>query len=203
VTGTDGFRLSRKQIELDDEIEGLDKGLILPARTIVEMSKILADGKKEGIELGIVSESNQAVLGYENVELASRVLEGNFPDVERIVPKETRTEIVCEREDLLRAVRAAGIFARDSANVVKFVANDSKLRIEASSAQTGESKVLVEADIQGDDVSIAFNYRYVLDFLNNLNYERIRLRVFDSLTAGVFGINGSEDFLHLIMPVRI
>jgi DNA polymerase-3 subunit beta len=203
VTATDGFRLSRKLIELDDEITGIDKGLILPARTIMEMSKILADGKKEGIELGIVGESNQAVLGYENVELASRVLEGNFPDVERIVPKEWKTEVVCEREELLRAVRAVGIFARDSANVVKFVVSSDGLKIEASSAQTGESKVIVEAESEGEDVSIAFNYRYVLDFLASLSHERIRLRVNDSLTAGVFGLDKREDLLHLIMPVRV
>lgn len=203
VSATDGFRLSRKVIDLEEEISGLEKGLILPARTVLEMSKILAEGKKEEFELGLVEENNQVVLGYGNVELASRVLEGNFPDVDKHIPKEWKTEVVCEKEDLIRAVRAVGIFARDSANVVRFIIGNNKLSVEANSAQTGESKVAVDAEIQGDDVVIAFNYRYVLDYLNSVTRERVRLRVNDSLTAGVFGIDKQEDLTHLIMPVRV
>lgn len=203
VTATDGFRLGRKTIKLDEEITGLEKGLILPARTLTEMAKILSEGKKEELELGLVGESNQAVLGYDNAEMASRVLEGNFPDMEKIVPKEWKTEVVLDREEILRAVRAVGIFARDSANVVRFVVEGNKLGVEASAAQTGESKVSVEAETEGEDVSIAFNYRYVLDFLGSTEAERIRLRINDSLTAGVFGIDKSEELIHLIMPVRV
>lgn len=203
ITATDGFRLAQKIIKLDEVITGLEKGLILPARTLTEMAKILSEGKKEELELGLVGESNQAVLGYDNAEMASRVLEGNFPDMEKIMPKEWKTEVIVDREEILRAVRAVGVFARDSANIVRFVIEGKKLRAEASATQTGESKVAVEAETEGEDASISFNYRYVLDFLSSTDAERVRLRIIDSLTAGVFGIDKSEDLVHLIMPVRV
>jgi DNA polymerase-3 subunit beta len=202
VTATDGFRLSRQAIT-DIEMKGLEKGLIVPSRTITEMAKIVSEGKKEEVVLGIASESNQIVMEYDSVEMMSRILEGNFPDVNKIIPTDFKTELTADKEDLLRAVKAAGIFAKDSANVVRFKIQDGLMVVSSSSSQTGESETEVEIDKKGDDSQIAFNYRYVLEFLNNIEGERILFKMNESLTPGVFEIEGDLGLIHLIMPVRI
>jgi DNA polymerase-3 subunit beta len=203
VTATDGFRLSRKIMTTDTEIKGLEKGLILPARTIMEISRIVAEGKKDEVEVGLAEDSNQIIMGYDGIFLTSRVLEGNFPDVEKIIPTEGKTEIIMDREELVRAVKAVGIFARDSANVIKFKIEGEELIVEASSSQTGESRVEVEVEKKGDDAQIAFNYRYVQDFLNSISGERVTFRMNDSLAPGVFGLEKDTSLIHLIMPVRV
>jgi DNA polymerase III subunit beta len=203
VTATDGFRLSRKTITTEAEIKGLEKGLILPARTIMEISRVVAEGKKEDVEVEIAGDSNQVIMGYEGIYLASRVLEGNFPDVEKIIPADGKTEIAVDKEDLVRAVKAVGIFARDSANVIKFKIEGETLVVEASSSQTGESRVEVEMEKKGEDGQIAFNYRYVQDFLNSVGGERVTFKMNDSLAPGVFGLEKDDSLIHLIMPVRV
>lgn len=202
VTATDGFRLSRQKIK-GVEMKGLEKGIIIPARTILEMARVVGEGKKEEVTLGVVAESNQVVMEYDGTELMSRVLEGNFPEVNKIIPADFRTEIEIEREDLVRAIKAAGIFARDAANVVRFKIEDGKLIISASSTNTGESNMELEIEKKGDDGQIAFNYRYVLDFLNSVSGDKIVFKMNESLTPGVFGVSDEPGLIYLIMPVRI
>jgi len=203
VTATDGFRLSRKSLDVDAELKGLEKGLILPARTIMEIARVVAEGKNEEVEVGMAEDSNQIIIGYEGIYLTSRVLEGNFPDVDKIIPSGGKTEILIEREELTRAVKAVGIFARDSSNVIRFGIEGDVLRVEASSAQTGEGRVEVEIEKKGDDGQIAFNYRYVQDFLNSVSSDRVKFRMNDSLSPGVFELEKDESLVHLIMPVRV
>jgi len=202
VTATDGFRLSRKGLE-ELKIETDGKGLIVPARSILEMARVIGEGRKEEMVLGMLPESNQVIMEYDGTELLSRVLEGNFPDVEKIIPREKKCELKIDKEDFLRAVRAVGIFARESANVIKFRIEDETLKISASSSQIGESDVEVEVEKKGDDGQIAFNYRYVLDFLNSVTTERVTFEMTESLAPGVFGIEGDKSLTHIIMPVRV
>ncbi len=203
VTATDGFRLSQKSLDIETELKGLEKGLILPARTIMEIARVVSEGKKEEVVMGMAEDSNQIIIGYDGIYLTSRVLEGNFPDVDKIIPTGGKTEIVIDREELTRAVKAVGIFARDSSNVIRFGIEGEVLKVEASSAQTGESRVDMETEKKGDDGQIAFNYRYVQDFLSSVSAERIKFRMNDSLSPGVFELEKDGSLVHLIMPVRV
>jgi DNA polymerase-3 subunit beta len=203
VTATDGFRLTRKIITTEHEIKGLEKGLIIPARTIMEIARIVSEGKKDEVEMGMAGDSNQLVVGYEGIFLASRILEGNFPDLEKIIPKGAKTEVIMDKEELVRAVKAVGIFARDSSNIIRLKIEEGQLTVEASSTQTGESKVEIEAEKKGEDGQIAFNYRYVQDFLNSVSEERVTFKMNDSLAPGIFGLEKEEGLFHIIMPVRV
>jgi DNA polymerase III subunit beta len=203
VTATDGFRLSRKIIELKKELGGMENGLILPARTIMELARVSGEGRKEEVEMEIVKENNQVIFQYDNSQLISRILEGNFPEVEKIIPVDFRTQILIDKEELLRAVKAVAIFARESSNIMRFKVGDGEVRIEAAASQTGESEIEVEAQKEGEDGVIAFNYRYVLDFLNSVNEERLKFKMNGSLAPGWFGLEKKEDLIHIIMPVRV
>ena len=199
ITATDGFRLSREVIEVEGQLENL----IIPARTIIELAKILGEGKKEEVEVQIVSGSSQLVFAYDKYQIITRVLEGNFPDVDKIIPLDFKTVVIIEKEELLRAVRAMGIFAREANNIIKFRTVEGKFILSAIGGQTGGSEVEVEADIQGEDTEISFNFRYVLDFLGSVNFERVRLMLNGPLEKGVWKGEKSESLTHLIMPVRV
>jgi DNA polymerase-3 subunit beta len=177
ATATDGFRLSRKTFsqQAPDKDGGWGEGLILPAKALSELSRVCLEGKKMEVEMEIVEGKNQVVFGYGQVQLISRVLGGNFPDVDKIIPSNYTGKVIIDREGLLAAVRAAAVFARDSSNIVKLAIEDNETRVSAVSQQAGESESVVESDLEGEKGTIAFNYRYVLDFLNSVSGDRVIL----------------------------
>ncbi len=109
--------------------------------------------------------------------------------------------MIVGRDDLIEAVKRASLFARDSANVVKLMIEESELTVTAQSDQIGGSQTKVEAEIEGGEVTIAFNARYLLDYLGSVREEKITLETEGELKPAVFRIEKS-DFLHVIMPVR-
>jgi len=200
IVATDGFRLSKKILK-DSIFKDQDpiNNLILPARTILE----LARGIEEEVNMLIIKENNQVVFESGQISLVSRILEGNYPDVDKIIPKDFKTELVIDREDLGRSIRTAGIFARENSNIIRFKIAGSRINIYASGGQMGESENEIEIEKEGEDVEIAFNYKFVLDFLGSISEERVKLRVNDGLSPGVFAGEKDKSLIHLIMPVRI
>jgi len=201
LVATDGFRLSQKKIGIQTIKE--DKRFIIPKSVLVELSKIAAS---EDIVFSYRKTDNQLVLGLEDLTLSSRIIEGDFPDFERIIPKETKIRIHLDKGGFLRAVKLAGVFARDSANVVKISVSKGLLEIVAESSQSGRQKNQLEAKIEGDlkdSFTIAFNYRFVEDFLNAVKGEDIRLELSDANAPALFLDEKDSNFIHIIMPVRL
>lgn len=196
VTATDGFRLSQKNISISNSISNL----IVPARTIMELARV---GEEDQISMEVVSQNNQVIFTAGKIQIISRILEGNFPDVDKIIPREFRTQVTGDRGELLRAVRAAGIFARDSNNIIKFSVLSSQCSVTATGGQTGESESVIDAEIDGDETQISFNYKYVLDFLSSVNEERIIMKFNEPTTPAVFVPEKDSSLIHLIMPVRV
>lgn len=201
VVATDGFRLSRKTISAGSLTNMED--LILPARTILETARVLESEGVGEMVMGVLKENNQVIFGAGKTEMISRVLEGNFPDVEKIIPKEHKTKMTADREELVRAIRAAAVFARESNNIVKLTVDSGRLTIRAAASQMGESEIEMEVESEGEGGEIAFNYRYITDFLNSVADERVSLKTNGGLAAGVWTAEKREDLLHLIMPVRV
>ena len=202
VTATDGFRLAKKKIQdskskIQEEIDGL----ILPARTILELARI-----EEGdeVEMQVVKENNQVIFKTGKVEVISRVLEGNYPEVDKIIPNEWKTRVVLNKEELERAVRAAGIFARDNNNIVKLSVTRSQLSVRAAAKESGESEIEIELEkMEGEEGEISFNYRYVMDYLASVDAENVILEMSGNLAPGVWKAEGEEGLTALIMPVRV
>lgn len=201
VVATDGFRLARKTIN-SGQLKMDKEELILPARTMVELYRITEEDKGE-VLMTWIPENNQVVFGVGEIELVSRVLQGNFPDVEKIVPKEFKTEIKLDREEFLKNLRMAGIFARENSNIVRFRVQGTGFRIQASGGQIGENESEMEIEKEGDDLEVAFNYKYLLDFLNSVSAEVVTLKLNEPTAAGVLGVEGDESLISLVMPVRI
>lgn len=201
---TDGFRLSKKQINIKSLKNSTNlKSLILPKNSLSELSRL--SGEAEEIKLSIKEGESQVIFGVGDSVLSSRIIDGEFPDFEKIIPKETICKIALDREELLRAVKLASVFARDAANVVKIEVRKDTVDVSAESSQSGSQDMQVDAKVNGDskDLKIAFNYRFLEDFLNAVGGEEVHIELGSSNSPGVFTDPKDSNFLHLIMPVRI
>ena len=207
MVATDGYRLSLKKlpgIKGIKEVKEFKKGLIIPSRTLVEIGRVTNE-KEQANEVGlaITPDSNQLIFSTNEAEVVSRLIEGSFPDFEKIIPEKSKTKIICETETIIRAVRIASIFARESANIIKWKIDNGKLRISANATQVGENVSEIEAKVDGAENKIAFNSRYLLDFLNSVETEQIAFEMTNPLNPGVFKPVGDQSYLHIIMPVRV
>jgi DNA polymerase-3 subunit beta len=141
--------------------------------------------------------------------LSSRVLEGEYPDYKKIIPGESGINISVDKKELHQAIKLASVFARDSANVVKMSVRKDELEISSESQYSGSQTTKVEAKIQGDKLSsksdfvIAFNYRFIDDFLSIIQGDDIELSFNEPNTPGVFKDLSDKKYLHLIMPVKL
>ena len=201
LVATDGYRLSVKKISA---IDYQREPLIIPARALGEICRI-GQEKKEGqvLEVSLSKEENQLVFGLPDLELSCRLIEGEFPDYEKIIPGEATSKLIFDREEFLRAVKTASIFARESANIVRLKTGNSKLKISANAPQIGENESEIGIKQEGEEQEIAFNFRFLLDLLNSLTSEEISLEMTGPLNPGVFRQVGDDSLLHLIMPVRV
>lgn len=200
VVATDGFRLVRKEF-LASSIKNL-ASIIMPARTIVEIAKIASDTKEDKVGMEVVEKNNQVIFTCGATDLISRILEGNYPDTEKIIPTDSPIEAILDRQEFMQSLRAVGIFARENNNIVRFKIKNSKFNISAAATQQGESEVEMESENTGEG-EIAFNYKFVTDVLGSMSEERIRLQIKDHLSPGVFRPEKDSSLLALVMPVRI
>lgn len=206
LVATDGYRLSLKKLKKVvgiEKVKEFKKGLVLPARTLLEVARVATEETEGKIGLAVTPKASQVIFAVDDIEIVSRLIEGNFPDFEKIIPDKGKTKALVEREELTRAVRIASIFARESANIVKFSLQKGNLEVSANTAQVGDNKSRVEAKIEGETGKIAFNSRYLLDFLNIVGADQISFEMTGSLNPGVFKPVGDDSYLHIIMPVRV
>ncbi len=200
LASTDGYRLSLKTINLKTKQK--DEKLIIPALALMELVRVYLQGEeKEEIEM--VKDDNQIIFAVKGAEIITRLLEGEYPDFEKIIPQDCETKIVLDREELQQAVKTASILAKDSANIVKFKIIENKLEIEADAPEVGENKTSLEIKKEGENCEIAFNYRFLQEYLGILDSKEIQIELSGPLKPGVFKPAGKNSFLHIIMPVRI
>lgn len=205
LVATDGFRLSQKKIKLASQ--SILPRFILPKLILSELLR--STEEIEEILMDLRDKEKQAVFGLGDTILASRLLEGEYPDFEKIIPKKSSCSILVDKEEALRGVRLASIFARDGANIVKIKVLKESLKITAESASSGNQETKVDAKVTftGPEVSdgfeIAFNYRFLEDFLHSVVGEEVEMNFSGPNAPGVFKDTQDASFLHLIMPVRV
>lgn len=206
TVATDGYRLSLQTlVKTEGKVPIKEEFLIIPARALLEVAKIARETQEEEIKIFSTKEKGQLVFALKEMEIAARLLEGEFPEFQKIIPQGFSSKVHLEKESFLRAVKTASLFARDSANIVrlKLVSSEGKVVVSANSPQVGENVCEIEAKIEGEEVEAAFNCRYLLDLLNNIEGEEIVFETSGPLNPGVFKILGDDSYLHIIMPVRV
>ncbi len=199
---TDGYRLSITHDKIKQEV---DEGVfVIPARILSEVIRIAQEEKSEEIGLTVLKEKNQVVFSTKTSHIITRLIDCEFPNVEKIIPVMFKTRVIFDTEKLLSSVKTASLFARGSSNIIKMRIDKSGVSISANTPQVGEDKDFIDALVDGEDIEIAFNYRFLLDLLNNFTEEKIVLETSGPLNPGVFKKNDvTTAFLHIIMPVRV
>lgn len=210
LAATDGYRLAEKEIKLNGGQER--KRIIVPAKTLQEVIRIISGTKEEGLgggeEIRFYLSDNQILFTIGNIDLVSRLIEGQYPDYKQIIPSAKKTAAVINRAELIRAVKASSLFSKTGINDINldFPRGKNEVVITSASGQAGENTVRLEAQTDGDDNGIVINYRYLLDGLNNAESENIRLEIVDSNTAcllkPIIGKEETEKFLYIIMPIK-
>jgi DNA polymerase-3 subunit beta len=202
---TDGYRMSQL---IDTSVKDLDFEAIVPARSLIEVTRTAASLPEiEGIALYASEGNRQLMFSLGKAIISTRFIEGKFPNTDKIIPTEHKTRAEVELEEFGKAVKVAQVFARDSANVVRLEFDPKgKVTLLANTKQVGSNTGIVDAVVEGEKNKVAFNVRYLIDVLGILEEERFELTMSEPLKPGVFRSLGESepfDFLHLIMPVRV
>ena len=201
LAAADNYRIAVKTIPILDAVP--ETSVVIPARALNELARILAD-VDDPVEVVLAGGRNQILFHLDGIDLVSRLIDGQFPNYQQVVPKSHTTRAVLDREELLRAVRPAALIAHESANIVKLqVSADGEPGITVSAnAEVGDHVGQVEAAVEGDGTTIAFNARYLADVLTNVAADQFALELNGPLSPGVFKPIGDDHYIHVVMPVR-
>ena len=207
MAAADGFRLSLRTAQLDD---GVDEPIevIVPARALAELGRISGE-QTDPIQITITPQKSQILFHLTNVDLVSQLIDGKFPDYNAIIPKASGTKAVIETNALLKACKAANVFAREAANIVRLSIapgdeiTPGHITLGAQSAETGDNAGDLDAAITGNALEIAFNVKYLIDVLSVADSQQIVLETNSAAQPGVIHPIGNDTFTHVIMPMHI
>jgi len=206
LVATDGYRLSLKKQALQGSKKTKTEemvSMLVPARIIRELIQMEKDSGDGDIRVYASKEKNQIIFSQDDTVLIGRLIEAEFPDYEKIIPTDFSTKTIFERDSLQKAIKAGYVFARQTAGIIKMSIKKNKISVSANAPSVGKNLIEVEAKTTGEENEIAFNARYLLDFLSNSTSETVSFEMNGPLNPGVFKEEEDLSFLHLIMPIRV
>ncbi len=198
LVATDGFRLAVEELAVTVTTD--QKSLLVPSRVVGEVVRLASSSDK--IFIGHLPTTNQIYFMIGETLVVSQLLAGNFPDYQKILPKEFGTEINVSKGELLQALKAAHIFARDNSNMVRWSVEESEIAIQSSSPERGECLINVPIKLDGDTIEIIFNARYVLDYLNVIESDTVLISLGGKLAPAMFRDSGREGGQYVVMPIN-
>lgn len=203
MAATDSYRLAEKKLSVSQGSDELQA--IIPAKTAIEMMKLLGSASPEGeSQVRLSLSSNQLVMRYGQAELTSKLIDGQYPNYAQIIPETFQTTALVDAGNLIKKIKAASLFTTLGINAVSFDFNveGSTLGVSSTSTQKGEHSSHLDADLTGEENSILLNHKYVLDGLNHLDSGICEFSMNGPDAPCLFRIKGSEDYLYIVMPIR-
>lgn len=199
IVGTDRYRLAEKKIILQKPL-GQNRQIIIPSKTVLEFSRII--GAQKG-ETEIVLSETQISLKFNDTEIISRLVDGQYPDYKQIIPVNFTTTITTKKDSLINALKTTAIFSQ-ATNSVKFgfKTDEQTLVLATESQDLGKSDVSLTSEIEGASGSVVLNHRYILDCLMNIESENVLIKITNDSSPTLFIPEGQEDYLYLVMPIK-
>ena len=198
LVATDGHRLAYAAMPLSSSLPRQE--VIVPRKTILELSKLLADTDDEvRIELS----AGQAAFGFGSVELVSKLVDGKFPDYTRVIPTQHKNRLSLDRELLRQSLQRAAILSNEKFRGVRWVLTDGSLKVVSSNAEQEEAQEEIEVEYRGDALDIGFNVNYLLDVLNNVSAAQVECQFGDAASSALLQFPAEPDFKYVVMPMRI
>lgn len=202
LVATDGFRLSQMSMKIDSKVD--TQKMIVPKAVLSEIVKSTGD---DDIKFSYNKKDNQVLFGVGDSIFSSRVIEGEFPDFEKIIPKSALFKVLVDKHELGQAVRLASVFARESGNIIKLNLKKNVLQVKAESTSSGKQTTDVEVKVETEekkiDLEIAYNYKFLEDFLKVVEGDSVNIELTNPNSAGKFIDPMNPKFLHLIMSIRV
>lgn len=200
MASTDGNRLARVREKITNK--GKTSQLIIPSRTLQEFIKMSAFMDEEAVKL--ITDKTKLIIKSENTMIISRLMEGQYPKYNQLIPSESPKEAIVNISQLISALERVAIMVNEKTSIVKFEFNDNKLKLSADTPDSGASEDEFDIDYKStEELKIAFNYRYVLESLKNMDTSEVKIGLNSALSATVLKPNNEEDYVCLIMPVQI
>lgn len=198
LVATDGHRLAFASMKLEADLPRQE--VIVPRKTVLELSKLLADTEEE---LQVAISATQAAFSFGSIELISKLVDGKFPDYTRVIPTQHRNTLRLNRDVLRQALLRAAILSNEKFRGVRWILSDGSLKIGSSNAEQEEAQEELEVTYSGDALDIGFNVNYLLDVLNNVPGESVDCSFGDSSSSALVTYASEQNFKYVVMPMRI
>jgi len=205
LAATDSYRLAEREITLKNSGAKNEQKIIVPAKTVQEVLRVLNNtdvSESEDNEIKFYLSENQILFTFDSVEIISRLINGHYPDYKQIIPAKSQTIVLIERTELTRAVKAAALFSKTGINDITLLFSRGKIIVSSFSGASGESQIELEADVKGIDNEVTINYRYLLDGLNNIEGDTVKLEILNNTTPCVLKPEKENNYLYIVMPIR-
>ncbi|MDP3087621.1 MAG: DNA polymerase III subunit beta [Methylotenera sp.] len=198
IVGTDGHRLSFTSTELKESFEKQD--VILPRKTVVELIKLL-DDSDEDVQIELAS--NQVNFSFSNFKLISKVIDGKFPDYNRVIPTGHQNSFTADRVGVLLAMQRASILSNEKYRGIRMVLSNNNLKLISTNSDQEEAEEELEVNYTGDTLDIGFNVTYLIDVLNNTNSEEATFSFADANSSCLITVPNNINYKYVVMPMRI
>jgi DNA polymerase-3 subunit beta len=199
VVATDGHRLGLAVQQVAPKDLGRQE-VILPRKTVIELSRLLGDGE-EPVEIQL--SSNQARFSFGETVVVSKLIDGKFPDYNRVIPKQQNRLIKLNRVQMQQALQRAAILTNDKFRGVRWVLTENSLRVSCSNTEQEEAQEELDIEYNGEALDVGFNVSYLLDVLNHLDVEEVQWALGDANSSALLTVPGRDDFKYVVMPMRI
>jgi DNA polymerase-3 subunit beta len=198
AVATDGHRLAFASVAIEADLARQE--MILPRKTVLELNRLLLDNDDA---LTITLAANQVRFAFGSVVLVSKLIDGKFPDYERVVPPSLRNHMSVGRQTLMQAMNRAAILTNEKFRGVRVVLGENVLKLIAANAEQEEAQEEIEVNYQGEAIDVGFNVGYLLDVLNNVQTDEIQWSFNDANSSALITVPGNERFKYVVMPMRI
>ena len=175
--------------------------IVIPSKTLNEFARICSFIAEEKVVL--IVDKSRLTLKTMNFSINSRLIEGEYPPYEQLIPKTTANNSVVSRDELISALDRVSTMVNDRTSFVKFLFDSNKLVLSAETPNSGNSEDKIDCEYNGDELAIAFNYKYVLDSIKTMDSKNVKVGLNGSLSATVFKPDSDENYICLIMPIQI
>ena len=198
AVATDGHRLAFASVTLEGEYPRLE--MIVPRKTVLELNRLLADSSDP---LVINMTANQLKFNFGAITLVTKLIDGKFPDYQRVIPATLKNQLTVNRTSLMQAMQRVAILTNEKFRGVRLLLADNSLKIVAANAEQEEAQEEIEVAYSGDTLDVGFNVGYLLDVLNNIQTEDVLWSFNDANSSSLITIPGNDQFKYVVMPMRI
>lgn len=200
MAATDGNRLTRIVEKIKNEKE-TDVNCVIPSKTLQEFLRIASFVNDEKVSLLI--EKTRIIFKTSTMIMSSRLLEGEYPPYKQLIPQSCEKNAVVDREEMISALDRVAVMVNERTNIVKFIFGENTLFLKADTPDAGLGEDSISAEFSDEELTIAFNYKYVIDSLKIMESEKVKIGLGGSLSATLFKPDNEDDYLCLIMPIQI